>query len=78
MDLDILFNIFPRIFAVIVIGVIFFLIFRELVTWYWKLNRIIELLEEIKENTRPKEKNPPNTELDNDTPTDTKTKQKWW
>jgi hypothetical protein len=29
-----------------------FFIFRELLTWYWKVNRAIELLEKIEENTR--------------------------
>lgn len=29
-----------------------FLIFREVVTWYFKLSRIVELLEKIEENTR--------------------------
>jgi len=38
------------------VGLIIFLILRELVTWYFKLNKIIELLEEIKENTKSNEK----------------------
>lgn len=29
-----------------------FILIRELITWYWKINRIIELLEKIEENTR--------------------------
>lgn len=29
-----------------------FLIFREFALWYWKINRIVELLEQIEENTR--------------------------
>jgi ABC-type uncharacterized transport system permease subunit len=29
-----------------------FLIFREITTWYWKINEIIELLEEIRKNTK--------------------------
>lgn len=29
-----------------------FVLIRELITWYWKINRIIELLEKIEENTR--------------------------
>ena len=33
------------------IAFLFFLIFRELVTWYWKINRIVHLLEEIEINT---------------------------
>jgi len=37
----------------IVIGAILFLFFREVITWYWKLNRIVSLLERIEKNTRP-------------------------
>lgn len=29
-----------------------FFLFREIFTWYFKLNRIVELLEQIEENTR--------------------------
>jgi len=29
-----------------------FLVFREFVAWYFKINRIVELLEQIEENTR--------------------------
>jgi small-conductance mechanosensitive channel len=29
-----------------------FVLIRELITWYWKINRAIELLEKIEENTR--------------------------
>ncbi len=32
-----------------------FFVLRELFTWYWKLNKIVRLLEDIEENTRPKE-----------------------
>lgn len=40
----------------ILVGVvfIFFVIGRELVCWYWKINRIEEVLKKIEENTRPK------------------------
>ncbi|MEI6304912.1 MAG: hypothetical protein WCP09_02760 [Candidatus Taylorbacteria bacterium] len=34
---------------------IFFMIIRELVTWYWKINRITDLLEQIEKNTKPKD-----------------------
>lgn len=41
----------------ILIGLLVFIavifILRELVTWYWKINRIVELLEDIEYNTRP-------------------------
>ncbi len=33
--------------ALFVISVILFLIFREVVCWYWKLNKITMLLESI-------------------------------
>lgn len=32
--------------------VLFFLLFREIVTWYWKINKIVDLLEKIEKNTR--------------------------
>jgi len=31
--------------------IIFFLLIREIVTWYWKINHIVNLLEKIEENT---------------------------
>jgi hypothetical protein len=34
-------------------GIFAFFILREVVTWYWKVNRVVELLEQIEENTRP-------------------------
>jgi len=37
------------------ITLILFLLFREIVTWYWKLNEIVNLLKEIRENTRKEE-----------------------
>jgi hypothetical protein len=41
----------------IILGLmVFFVVARELITWYWKINRAIELLEKIEENTR-KDKN---------------------
>jgi len=33
-----------------------FLIFRALVLWYWKINKIVELLEEIVSNLKGKPK----------------------
>ena len=43
--------------TIIVIGVaiLIFVIFREVVTWYWKINKMVSLLEQIEENTRVKE-----------------------
>jgi hypothetical protein len=42
--------------------IIFVLITREVVTWYWKLNKISDLLEKIEENTRPKGTKPKEAE----------------
>ena len=39
----------------IAVALIIFLIFREVVTWYWKINKIVSLLEKIEENTRAPE-----------------------
>lgn len=47
---------FPNIFIAILLVIVFFFIIREIVTWYFKMNRVIELLEAIEENTRPKDK----------------------
>lgn len=47
---------FPNIFIAILLVIVFFFIIREIVTWYFKMNRVIELLEVIEENTRPKDK----------------------
>lgn len=38
--------------GLILIALIIFLIIREFLTWYWKINRIVELLERIEENTK--------------------------
>ncbi len=35
-----------------------FLILREILCWYWKINKIVSLLEDIKKNTSPQVKNP--------------------
>lgn len=32
----------------VVIAIVLFLICREIVCWYWKVNRIVSLLEDIK------------------------------
>ncbi len=44
-------NLFYILFVGFVITILF-LIGREIVTWYFKLNRVVELLEKIEENTR--------------------------
>lgn len=40
--------------ALVILGVLFlfFLIGRELVCWYWKINRTVELLEKIHEQLK--------------------------
>ena len=40
--------------SLIILGVftILFLVLREMVTWYWKINQAIDLLTQIEENTR--------------------------
>ena len=35
-------------FIWVLVSLVVFLIIRELVCWYWKINRIVELLEEIR------------------------------
>lgn len=35
----------------VLIWIVLFFVIREIATWYWKINRIIGLLEEIKDNT---------------------------
>jgi hypothetical protein len=42
-----------EILIAIFAGIIVFLILREVLTWYWKMNRVVTLLEQIEENTRP-------------------------
>ena len=37
----------------LLIILVLFLVIREITTWYWKINKIISLLEEIRDNTRP-------------------------
>jgi hypothetical protein len=35
----------------VVVGVVIFLVLREFFAWYWKINKIVKLLEDINENT---------------------------
>ena len=37
---------------IVILVIAAFFVLREVMTWYWKLNRIVSLLEEIKENTK--------------------------
>ncbi len=48
---------FDPIGILIFIGIIIllFLLFREILTWYWKINKIVSLLEDIKWNTEREE-----------------------
>lgn len=39
-------------FAVLLLLLLFFIIGRELVCWYWKINRQVELLEKIHEQLK--------------------------
>ena len=36
--------------------ILLFIIFREIVTWYWKINEIVNLLKEIRNNTKKEQK----------------------
>ena len=36
-------------------GIFIFFILREVITWYWKINKAIDLLEKIEKNTRKEE-----------------------
>jgi len=38
--------------------VLVFLLIREILTWYWKINKVVSLLEDIKRNTRKETKKP--------------------
>jgi len=38
----------------VIVGVLAFIIGREVIAWYFKINKIVALLERIEENTRPK------------------------
>ncbi len=49
--------------GIVIVGIVFlFFVFRELITWYWKLNKIVELLESINkklEGAAPKQNSQP-------------------
>ena len=36
----------------VIIIIISFLIFRAIILWYWKVNEIVKLLKEIRDNTK--------------------------
>ncbi len=39
---------------ILVVQILLFFIFREIFLWYWKINKIVDLLGEIKKNTSTK------------------------
>jgi hypothetical protein len=44
----------PLVFCVFAgITVLLFLVFREIVTWYWKINEIVTLLSKIEKHLDP-------------------------
>jgi hypothetical protein len=42
-----------NLFVVAALALVTFFILREISLWFWKVNRIVELLEDIRENTDP-------------------------
>lgn len=46
-------NVLPILFIILIVGIFVFLICRELLCWYWKINRTIELLESIDKKLGP-------------------------
>ncbi len=42
-------------------GFIFFMVIRELVTWYWKINKITDLLEKIEKHLNKDKEIPKDT-----------------
>jgi hypothetical protein len=48
----------PLVAAVVtlVIVIVIFLVFREVVCWYWKINRVVELLESIDATLRSRDR----------------------
>lgn len=47
----------PNYIEYVILGILglilFFLLIRELITWYWKINKMVRLLEKIERNTNP-------------------------
>lgn len=41
-----------HVITILVIAIVLFLIFREIVCWYWKINQFVKLLEEIRDLLR--------------------------
>lgn len=56
LDAPILFSFDIKDLAIGVVTIIsIFLIIREFLTWYWKINRMVDLLEKIERNTSRQE-----------------------
>jgi len=45
---------FVTLITILVVALIIFLVFRELVCWYFKINKTVELLEEIRDSLKNK------------------------
>ena len=56
------------ILLVIFIVIIVFFLIREILLWYWKVNKIVGLLEKIEQNTRPRASNTTQAAVDLNTP----------
>lgn len=52
----------------LVIAVVIFLVLREIFCWYWKINRMVELLESIDANLRGRSAGAPGARRDWGTP----------
>jgi hypothetical protein len=48
-------NIIEYIIGCVGLTIVVFLVFREVLTWYWKINKMVDLLEKIEKNTRVSE-----------------------
>ena len=51
-------------FIFLLVAIIFFIIVREILTWYWKINKAIRILERIERNTRKDGVKYPDEEFD--------------
>jgi hypothetical protein len=48
----------------IIFGIVIFFVSREILTWYWKLNKIVRILERIERNLRKEGVKYPDEEYD--------------
>ncbi|OHA87735.1 MAG: hypothetical protein A3A96_02105 [Candidatus Zambryskibacteria bacterium RIFCSPLOWO2_01_FULL_39_39] len=51
-------------FIFLLVAIIFFIVVREILTWYWKINKAIRILERIERNTRKDGVKYPDEEFD--------------